>query len=99
MDKGIVGIGWSDINLKEIKELSENDMRKLISKKYSKLQNNYKDEKSFKAYVTSIYNKFIKFVNEIKLGDVIVLKDRGSDKVYFGKVVSCKSNRQLGLKN
>lgn len=86
--KGIIGIGWDKIKLEDIKNLNKEELKEKVEQEYKYLRKFYSDEKGFKTYSSFTTNKLLKFVNEIKLGDIIVLKDRGSNQIYFGKIIS-----------
>lgn len=88
IEKGIVGLSWDKILIRDIKNNEEESAKKIIEKAYASLRRNYKDERSFKTYISSIYKKLVQFIDEISIGDIIVLKDRGNRKVYFGKILS-----------
>lgn len=88
VEKGIIGIGWDKISLNDINILDENSLKDTIEEKYSFYEKNYSSEQSFKQYCSLTANKLLRFVKEIQLGDIVVLKDRGSNCVYFGKIIS-----------
>lgn len=86
--KGIIGIGWDKISLNDINNLDENEIKETIEAKYDFCRKNYSSIQSFKQYCSLTANKLLRFVKEIQLGDIVVLKDRGSNCVYFGKIIS-----------
>lgn len=86
--EGVIGIGWDKISLEEIKENNEDKLKGLFKERYSDLEEKYKTDKGFIQYVSLTINKLKRFVDEIKLGDIIVLKDRGRNQIKFGKVIS-----------
>lgn len=88
ISKGVIGIGWDKITLDEIKNNNKEDLKELLFKKYRDLEKDYKEISDFKRYISSVATKLIRFVYEMQLGDIIVLKDRGSNKIYFGKIIS-----------
>lgn len=88
ISKGVIGIGWDKITLDEIKNNNKEDLKELLFKKYRDLEKDYKKISDFKRYISSVATKLIRFVYEMQLGDIIVLKDRGSNKIYFGKIIS-----------
>lgn len=88
VEKGIIGLGWDKINLKDITNKNNNELNEILLEKYQHLEKMYNDFSTFKRYISSVVTKLKRFVCEMKLGDVIVLKDRGSNEIYFGKIVS-----------
>ncbi|MGL5796652.1 MAG: hypothetical protein ACRCYT_00455 [Cetobacterium sp.] len=87
-EEGVIGIGWDQISLDEIKENTEFQLKKLVKERYSELENNYTSAKGFIQYISLTTNKLKRFVNEINLGDIVVLKDRGKNQIKFGKIIS-----------
>lgn len=95
---GLIGIGWDKISLEEIQKNTENELKELFKKKYAFLEKRYNSDKGFVQYTSLTVNKLRRFVNEINLGDIIVLKDRGKNQIKFGKVISeAKSSNDIRL--
>lgn len=88
IEKGIIGLGWDKINLKDIINKNDNELSEKLLEKYEHLEKMYNDFSTFKRYISSVVTKLKRFVCEMKLGDIIVLKDRGSNEIYFGKIIS-----------
>lgn len=63
-------------------------MKDLLEKEYSELKKIYETIAGYRSYISGTATKLIRFVNEMNLGDIVVLKDRGNNKVYFGKIIS-----------
>lgn len=85
---GVIGIGWDKITLDEIKNNTEEELKEILLERYSELERLYKNTSSFKGYISGVATKLRRFVYEMQLGDIIVLKDRGSNEIYFGKIIS-----------
>lgn len=88
VEKGIIGIGWDRIKVSDIKENKKEDLKKLLEEKYSGLKKMYETISGYRSYISGTATKLIRFVEEMNLGDIVVLKDRGNNKVYFGKIIS-----------
>lgn len=87
----IIAIAWDKITVNDIIENESEELKDLVEKNYKNFFPN-KNTKELRKYISSVVNKLQRFVFEIKLGDIIVLKDNGSNKIYFGKVVSEAEN-------
>lgn len=88
IEKSIIGLGWDKVTIQEIEENDQENLKELLLRKYFFLEQYYSTTAAFKAYISNVTNKLKRFVCEIKLGDIIVLKDRGSNIIYFGKIIS-----------
>lgn len=87
----IIGLAWDKVSIDEVLENTKENLKTILEDRYKNVKTRYSTEKAFKSYISNVTNKLIRFVKEIKLGDIIVLKDRGNDKIYFGKIISeCK---------
>lgn len=86
--KGILGLAWDKIKVEDILNSSEIELRTKIEDSYKNFKDKYRDEKGFRQYVSSVTTKLQRFVEKIKLGDIIVLKDKKNDRIIFGKVIS-----------
>ena len=90
IEKGIIGIGWDKVTAEEVKISNKKELNNILAIKYQNL-NKFKEPRVFKSYISATANKLLRFFNEIKLGDIIVLKDKSSsnsNSIYFGKVIS-----------
>ena len=88
IEKGIIGISWDKINLEQVRNSTEEELSEKLLENYQALETRYQDYSAFKRYISSVITKLKRFVTEMNLGDIIVLKDRGSNKIYFGKIIS-----------
>lgn len=88
VEKSIIGIAWDKLNISDVKENEKEDLKDLLEKEYSELKKFYETIAGYRSYISGTATKLIRFVNEMNLGDIVVLKDRGNNKVYFGKVIS-----------
>ena len=88
IEREIIGIGWDKISINDLNKLNRNELKKLMESKYFFLSKKYKEKKVFDRYISTSVNKMNRFLRDIKLGDIIVLKDKGSNLIYFGKVIS-----------
>lgn len=79
-----VGIGWDYASVHSIRYGTFDDLKKLI-------ENNehpkYKNEKARKSEYTSIANKLIRFVEEIRAGDIVIIPSESSAKISIGEIV------------
>lgn len=82
---GYIGIGWNEITLEDI-ESADNDS--------NKLKNILKDKLTFPEDSDPSENKYgitagqlLRFVNNIKKNDIVVVPSEGSERFLVGKVV------------
>lgn len=80
-----IGLAWNDISLKFIKE-SNNDTEKIKSKlKESKyIDHENTNEQSYGTWA----NQLIKFVNGLKINDIVVVPSKLSEFFLVGKIIS-----------
>ena len=84
----IVGLAWDKIKVNDIKGKNLKEINKIVENKYLNLKSNYEKESSFSRAITIFSKEVNYFVNEIKLGDIVIVKDRSRNNLIFGKVVS-----------
>ena len=87
-DKKYIGFAYDKISVNEVKGKNLEEIKTIYKRKYSKTRENYKTDSSFNQAITIISKEINYFVNEIALGDIIVLKDRAKKQLIFGKVNS-----------
>lgn len=87
LKEGIIGIAWDKITVQEIRKFEGSELKEKVRKEYDFLKKGY-TESGFNQYIATTVNKLERFVFDIKLGDIIVLKDRGQHTILFGKVIS-----------
>lgn len=81
---GYIGIGWNEITLKDIQE-SENDSNKLKGILKDKLTFSDEEEPSENKYGITA-GQLLRFVNNIKKNDIVVVPSEGSERFLVGKV-------------
>lgn len=82
-----IALGWDKIKcIEQVKKLKSVEPLKVIVKnEYSQeLANNTSGEKGINRKVSDIANKIYRFINEIKIGDIIVTP--GSKEILIGEV-------------
>ena len=84
----IIGLAWDKINVNEINKKSLEDIVEVYKDKYQYLEKNYKEKSGYLRAVTIFSKELYYFVNEMQIGDIVVVKDRSRNKLMFGKVVS-----------
>lgn len=82
-----IAMGWDRINdIDRIKQtLDTRVLKELVRVKYPELAQN-RSEASFKRKIGDITMKIYRFINELKIDDIIVTP--GSEEVLIGKIVS-----------
>lgn len=88
LNSNFIGIGWNYINLSDItnRSLGAESLKEKIAK------NEKIDVKlsKGKSKVTAIANKLIRFTDDLKKGDLIVIPSYGSSRLAFGEVKDSK---------
>lgn len=74
--EGYIGLSWNKINNLDYFSLNQNDLKEKISL-------NYPDEKS----PGNIAGQILKFANEIKKGDIVLIPSENSKHIAFAKVL------------
>lgn len=83
-----IALGWDKIKcIEHVKKLKSVDpLKTIVKQEYSEeLINSKSGEKGVNKKVSDIANKIYKFINEIKIGDIIVTP--GSNEVLIGEVI------------
>lgn len=83
-----IALGWDKIEcIDYVKKLeSVEPLKKLVEEKYiDELLNSNIDKKNVKRKISDISNKIYRFINEIKIGDIIVTP--GKYEILIGEVV------------
>ena len=87
-DKNIIGLAWDKIGVEDVRNKDLQSIKDNIKNKYSSMTAKYKDESGFMR-ATTIFSKELNFfINEISVGDIVVVKDRNRDRLMFGLVIS-----------
>ena len=81
---GYIGIGWNEITLKDIQD-SDNDSNKLKNILKDKLTFSDDEEPSENKYGITA-GQLLRFVNNIKKNDIVVVPSEGSERFLVGKV-------------
>lgn len=91
-----VAIGWDYITLNMLANKSHDDIKKIVeihlknnkNEEDEEIEEDEDNEKTSKGKVTSIINKVISFVNDIKIGDVVLIPSKNSENISIGIVKS-----------
>jgi len=83
-ENGFIAIGWNNIEVYELNELSAH--RFTIQQKLIHSELIDSDTKMGKSKITSIINKLSKFV-ELKENDVVIIPDQNSGRYAFGTII------------
>lgn len=85
-----IAIAWDYITLSIINEKSEAEVKKVIELTEESLtaKIEFTEEEISSGVVTSIYNKLDRFINEFKVGDIVLVPSRNSDFISIGTITS-----------
>lgn len=87
-ENNTIGLAFDNISVNDVKGKKQIEIKEIVKEKYKHLEDEF-DELSGFNRSTTIYSKEIHhFVNEISIGDVVVVKDRNKNRLLFGKVTS-----------
>lgn len=86
-ENSLIGFAYDKVLIQDVLGESLVRIKKIVEDKYSYLSKTYDSQKGFKQAVTIISKEIHSFVNEMKTGDIILLKDRSKEKRMFGKII------------
>lgn len=91
----MIGIAWDKISVEEIMGKDIDKIKEIVMDKYADYFDKYEKDGTI-SRVASIWAKEINyFVNEIRDGDIVLVKDRSRNKLMFGKIISpCFENEE-----
>jgi Uncharacterized conserved protein len=90
-----ISIGWDYITREIFRTKKEDEIKALIAKNEliaptadDDDNDNDDDEKTREGKITSVYNKLKRFIEEIKIGDVVIIPSRNTKQISIGIVES-----------
>lgn len=85
VNENYIGISWNEITANEITKLIKNTPARELSSKMSKLvHDKYKSTRN----PTRVGNQLIRFAHSIRKGDIVLIPNHLSQRIYFGEVQS-----------
>lgn len=88
-----IAIGYDRINLLDVKTSFSEDKLKFIGSLSNIIKSRYKDSEKRPGFSAS---QIIKFVTEIKKGDIVLIPDQNSNNIYYGEVSETATYLQEG---